>query len=181
MKTSIIDIEDLRKIVRADFAEGKLFWLERPRSFFSDEVSRRKWNSRWAGKEAFTSLTNFGYAQGSILNQKYSAHRVMWALYHGKWPTHQIDHINGDRADNRIKNLRDVPQSQNVKNSRLSSSNTSGFCGVRWDKSRKKWFAYGKSGGPIKNLGRYDCVGLAILARLNFQKENGFSTRHGAK
>ena len=180
MPRTLINIDDLRKLIRADFATGKLFWLERPRHFFKDDASFKKWNSRHAGKEAFTSSNGFGYAQGSILNQKYSGHHVVWALHYGKWPTHQIDHINGIRHDNRIENLRDVPQSQNVKNSRLSSRNTSGICGVRWDRDRHKWSAYGKSGGPIKNLGRYDCIGLAIKARFGFQKEHDFSPRHGA-
>lgn len=181
MTRSLINIDDLRKIVRADFATGKLFWLERPRAFFNDDATFKKWNTRRAGKEAFTSLTSFGYVQGSIFNKKYSGHHIVWALYHGRWPEHQIDHINGIRHDNRIENLRDVPQSENVKNSKLSSNNTSGICGVTWDKSRKKWFAYGKAGGPMKNLGRYDCIGLAIKARITFQSNHGFSDRHGAK
>lgn len=181
MTRTLINTHDLRKLIQADFATGKLFWLERPRSFFKDDASCKKWNAKHAGKEAFTSLTSFGYVQGSILNQKYSGHHIVWALRYGEWPEHQIDHINGIRNDNRIENLRDVPQSQNVKNSCLASNNTSGICGVRWDKDRNKWFAYGKSSGPMKNLGRYNCVGLAIKARLNFQEQNGFSPRHGAK
>lgn len=181
MTRTLIDINDLRKLLRADPATGKLFWLERPRCFFNDDMTCTRWNTRHAGQEAFTSVNNHGYIQGGILNQKYSGHHVIWALCHGRWPRHQIDHINGVRTDNRIKNLRDVPQSQNVKNSRLSSNNTSGICGVRWDGARSKWFAYGRADGPIKNLGRYSCLGLAIKARMKFQKENGFSPRHGTR
>lgn len=181
MSKNLIDIVELRKILRADPSTGKLFWLDRPRSFFPDDASFKRWNTRHAGKEAFTSLTNHGYVQGSILNQKYSGHHVVWALHYGKWPKHQIDHINGIRHDNRIENLRDAPQSENVKNSRLASNNTSGMCGIRWEQAKGKWFSYGKSGGPIKNLGRYACLGMAIKARKKFEAENGFSKRHGIR
>lgn len=57
-----------------------------------------------------------GYVRFFHKNKQYMAHRVAWALYHGRWPKHTIDHINRDGTDNRIQNLRDVPQAVNNRN-----------------------------------------------------------------
>lgn len=57
-----------------------------------------------------------GYRMLSYRNKKYLTHRVIWYLHYGKWPAHNIDHINRDRLDNRIENLRDVSQSINTRN-----------------------------------------------------------------
>ena len=57
-----------------------------------------------------------GYIRVYHRDEQYMAHRIAWALYYNKWPEHTIDHINRDGADNRIENLRDVPQSVNNKN-----------------------------------------------------------------
>ena len=60
----------------------------------------------------------------------YRAHRLIWLMYHGQWPPQEIDHINGDRADNRIVNLRLATASQNRANSKVYKTNRCGFKGV---------------------------------------------------
>ena len=57
-----------------------------------------------------------GYIRFEHRGEQYVAHRVAWALHHGDWPEHTIDHINRDRSDNRLENLRDVPQAVNNTN-----------------------------------------------------------------
>jgi hypothetical protein len=57
-----------------------------------------------------------GYIRFEHRGELYVAHRVAWALYYGSWPEHTIDHINRDPSDNRIENLRDVPQAVNNTN-----------------------------------------------------------------
>ena len=57
-----------------------------------------------------------GYIRIHHRGRLYMAHRIAWALYHGRWPEHTIDHINRDGTDNRISNLRDIPQAENNKN-----------------------------------------------------------------
>jgi hypothetical protein len=64
--------------------------------------------------------------------RKHLAHRLAWLYVHGVWPTHQIDHINGDHSDNRIANLRDVPPRLNKENLRKAQRNNRvGVLGVR--------------------------------------------------
>lgn len=77
----------------------------------------------------------------------------------------QIDHINGNPLDNRRSNLRFVSASDNSRNQKDRSSNTSGFKGVHFDKTRNKWMAF-LGTKPFKNLGRFDTYEEAVAARL---------------
>lgn len=64
------------------------------------------------------SLTKEGYLVTSIDQKTYKCHRLAWLYINGEWPIGQIDHINGNRSDNQIKNLRDVAKQQNAENQR---------------------------------------------------------------
>lgn len=66
-----------------------------------------------------------------------------------------VDHINGDKLDNRRCNLRLATTAENIRNSARSVRNTSGFKGVSFDRSRGKWFASICANRKLKNLGRY--------------------------
>ncbi|MEW9838670.1 HNH endonuclease signature motif containing protein, partial [Mesorhizobium marinum] len=86
--------------------------------------------------------SSHGYTQVEVDYRLYKAHRVIWLMQTGKWPTHQVDHINGMRADNRWKNLREATPLQNARNRRPSKTNNiSGRVGVSFDKAREKWTA----------------------------------------
>lgn len=178
--------ELLRKLLRYDPETGKLFW--KPRN------ERVQWDARWAGKEAFTNLSLNGYKFGRIYYKGYFAHRVAWAISFQEWPNGQIDHINGIRHDNRIKNLRVVSQSDNSKNSSIPSHNSSGFVGVSWCKKRNCWEAhigisvpkYVTKNGKIKtskkiNLGYFKDLNEAIKARKLANEKYGFMPNHGRK
>lgn len=94
--------------------------------------------------------------QGYILFQleglTRQAHRLAWLYVYGKWPEHNIDHINGTRHDNRIANLRDVPQAINAQNQRKAmSNNKSGLLGV--SKNGRYWAATIRIGGKTFHLG----------------------------
>lgn len=84
------------------------------------------------------------------------AHRLAWLYVYGEWPKGDIDHINRERDDNRIANLRDATRSQNIHYSRPSSLNKSGIKGVSWAKKSKKWFAQIKINGRSIHLGSFD-------------------------
>jgi hypothetical protein len=176
--------EMLRKLLRYEPETGKLFWRERSAELFEDKrqpsaQSCKNWNKRWAGKEAFTSHTNYGYKQGSIFNRKYQAHRVIFAMHSIDCRAAEIDHINGVRDDNRLVNLRAVSRWDNARNCGRASDNTSGCTGVSWDRSRGKWVAYIKARGKVINLGRFIKIEDAIAARKAAEKQYGYHKNHG--
>ena len=75
-------------------------------------------------------------------NNTYYYHRVVWLWHNGGWPVHQIDHIDQDKTNNSIENLRDVTQSVNNYNRPMMSDNRSGTNGVSWRKGRQRWVVY---------------------------------------
>lgn len=121
-------------------------------------------NGAIAGMVAGSIHKKQGYRFIGIERRHYKAARLAWLWMTGEWPSHDVDHRNRDRADDRWENLRHATRSQNGCNRGLSR-NTSGFKGVSWDKSRGRWFVSICVGGKQKNLGRFDCVEDAIAAR----------------
>lgn len=96
-----------------------------------------------------------GYIAISLGNDKYLAHRLAWFYIHGEWPTDQIDHINMNKTDNRLCNLRVASNAQNQWNTTLCKNNTSGQRGVRWDKQTSKWRVQVDIEGTHVHLGRF--------------------------
>lgn len=92
----------------------------------------------------------------------------------GKWPTSQVDHINGDRSDNRWANLRQATQSQNSMNIGRRSTNVSGFKGVHWNKATQKWRACITINQKKFHLGLFQTAELAFGAyQLAAEKHHG--------
>lgn len=106
------------------------------------------------GKVAGT-LHGAGYIQIKVDGRLYLAHRLAWMMFHGRSPSGQIDHINGDKSDNRIANLREATGSQNLRNRGKPKNNTSGFKGVSWNSGRRAWLATIHRKGSNKNLGYF--------------------------
>lgn len=97
-----------------------------------------------------------GYLRVAVDGKRYCAHRLVWLIYHDRWPVDQLDHINGARADNRIENLRESTQAENMQNRASSINSTSQYIGVSWHTRRKRWRADIKVNGKQKTLGYYD-------------------------
>jgi HNH endonuclease len=95
------------------------------------------------------------YRRVRIDRKKYLAHRLAWLLTTGEWPRDQLDHINGDRDDNRIANLREVSQSQNQCNARQRRTSKAPYKGVSLHRSGK-WAAQGGFAGSKRHLGLFD-------------------------
>lgn len=167
------DVEYLRARLAYDSENGTLIWK------WCEEMAPH-WNDRFAGKPAFTARTSQGYPHGTIKGHHFTAHRVAWAIFHGSWPTYQIDHINGVREDYRIANLRDVSQAENTKNMAKPRHNTSGVVGVsRTSHGSKPWVATIGSRINYKYLGLFHCLGQAIKARATAASEFGMHPNHG--
>jgi hypothetical protein len=169
--TQLPDIAYLRQRFRYEPETGKLYW--RPHA-----AASRAWNTRYAGVEA-AGAHNAGYFRVSLDGVKQLAHRVAWAVHFGVWPTAQIDHINGDRRDNRVLNLRAVSNAVNSRNAACPKNNTSTVVGVAWVPKRQKWLARIMTRNANKFLGYYDNIEDATTARKNAEKQFGFHENHG--
>jgi hypothetical protein len=114
------DIDPIKLHSLFKYTEGKLFW---------------KKNNKIAG-----SLKPTGYTVVEINNKGVMAHRIIWSMHNGSFDG-QIDHINGNRSDNRIENLRLVNQEQNQWNRKINKNNTIGIKGIRLRKDNNKYEA----------------------------------------
>lgn len=110
---------------------------------------------RWLAGKIKGTNSGHGYIKIGIKGKHIYAHRLAWLYVHSEWPE-EIDHINGDRSDNRIVNLRSVSKAQNNQNMAIQKSNTSGFKGVSWCKDKKKWKAQISINNKNTFIGRYD-------------------------
>ena len=81
---------------------------------------------------------SLGYLKVKIKGKTYFVHRLVFMYCHGRWPI-RLDHVNRNRTDNRLENLRECTHQINNANRGLMSSNSSGFKGVHWSKSAKLW------------------------------------------
>lgn len=115
-------------------------------------------------------LCTKGHRQLKLSGRAYMAHRIAWLMHHGEMPSQQIDHINHNKDDNRISNLRDVSHTVNAQNRALQTKSKSGVLGVhRW---RKRWVAHIRVDSRLINLGVFDTIPEAsaayIAAKLKF-------------
>lgn len=150
----------IRELIDYHPETGAMTWRERPLGYFPDERAWKIWNTRFSGKEAFSTVAHNGYLYGAMFGENFSAHRIAWLYQTGKEPV-EIDHINGDRKDNRISNLRDVDRTNNCRNAALSKRNSSGTVGVSWSKGMKAWDV--RIG--FKRLGYFKNFDEAVAAR----------------
>lgn len=113
----MIGFADANELLRYDSITGLFFWrVDRSAGVRAgDRTGTRHYS---------------GYIHLCIHRHSYLAHRVAWLLSYGQTPETQIDHVNGNRSDNRLCNLRSATRFQNGQNTRLSSINTTGFKGV---------------------------------------------------
>ena len=173
----------LRKLLDYNPETGVLTWRERGIELFADVPERSRicasWNARFANKPV--TCTKDGYLVVRIFAINLRAHRVVWAMHHGRWPEDQIDHVNHDRADNRLENLRHVGRVENARNMSLRHDSKSGVTGVSWIAKRQRWYASIWTGGRTKNLGFYRRKADAIVARKRAEAALGFHKNHGAE
>ncbi|MGX5099908.1 HNH endonuclease [Enterobacter cloacae] len=108
-------------------------------------------------------VTGSGYLAVRHKTIAYTVHRLIWKIVHGTEPQH-IDHINGNRTDNRICNLRAVSRHQNNRNICITKANKSGYIGVRFDERSKKWTSQIKINRKAIHVGTFDSKKEAVVA-----------------
>lgn len=157
---------------------GDFMWLRRD----SDDRGTKIFNATWAGKVA-GKLESDGYVRISMRiggrSRFMRAHRLAWYMVHGAIPSGEIDHINRNRSDNRIENLRDVSRTENMRNKSKPANNKSGYVGVVWVKAKNRWGAFGRVGGASRLLGLYVCKDAAAKVASEFRAVSGYSDTHG--
>lgn len=111
------------------------------------------------GKEA-GSLCDNRYKTVFICGKRYYTHRLIFMMFHGYMPK-EIDHIDRNKLNNKIENLRSVTKAENVANQKIRTDNTSGVRGISWNKSTKKWLVLKQQNNVRKYLGLFDSLELA--------------------
>lgn len=120
-----------------------------------------------------------GYLRVRIGPDVYFAHRLAWLLFFGQWPDGHIDHINHDKSDNRLKNLRLTTLSQNAKNRSPQKGKELNLFGVWWIEETEKWVATITSEGKQYYLGQFTDFFDAACARKSAEIEFNFHPNHG--
>jgi len=122
-----------------------------------------------------------GYKQTLYKGKIYTIHRIIFLMQHGNLPKF-IDHIDGNRTNNRIENLREATHQQNCWNMSFSTRNSSGIKGVSWNKQRKQWIAQVGINGKPMYFGGYKDLELAeLVVQMAREKYHGKYTNHGVK
>lgn len=173
-KADLPPLSVLTALLSYDPETGALTWKRRGRSWFLSDHEFGRWNTRYAGKPAFTAKNNSGYLHGQIFGKAYVASRIAWKMATGEDPI-EVDHLNGDRADNRLANLRSVTRTHNNRNRTMK--NPSGCHGVRPKGS--KWTAEIGGRGRRKWLGTFPTKEEAVTARRKAEAEQGYYQRGG--
>ncbi|MCT4654251.1 MAG: HNH endonuclease [Cohaesibacter sp.] len=177
---SKIDAKKIKDLF--DYCDGALVWTERPLSDFKNAHGRNLFNSRFLGKEAGW-IDHDGYKTIciSIRGKEHSikAHRLVWAWHHGEWPSGILDHIDHNKLNNRIGNLRIVSNLESAKNHPRRKDNTTGVTGVYRIAKRDKWRVLINHDGNLTHVGYYSTLSEAIAARKAAEKVLGFHPNHG--
>ena len=154
-----ITVDDVKSVLSYDEDSGVFTWIA------------TKSYKKIIGKKAGVENSQGYWVIGLFKNHLY-AHRLAWLYVHGEWPEHHIDHINGDRSDNRIANLRESTNSENMQNIKgPRADNKFNLLGVCFDKQRQKFLAQIRLNGKNKYLGRFDNPDSAHEAYMTAKRE----------
>ncbi|ECT8778323.1 endonuclease [Salmonella enterica subsp. enterica serovar Newport] len=142
-------------------------------------TAKVNFSGRQAGS-VIGSQTWQGYYAFSLFGKKCFAHRLAWLLHYGEWPSQPIDHINGIKTENSIRNLRLCSLSQNQFNKPTQKNNTTGVKGVYWNKRDKRYVASVQFNGKKYSAGHHKDIDSAKEAVMKLrEKLAGEFTNHG--
>lgn len=133
------------------YENGKLFYKNKTHKFAKIQI----------GDEAGSLYSN-GYLNVKIHKKPYAIHRLVFMMFHGFLPK-TIDHIDGNKVNNKIENLRECNYVTNGYNRKIGSNNTSGYKNVTWSKRLKKWRVTLICNKKFKDFGYFEDLEFASL------------------
>jgi len=166
----ILDVEFLKDRFDYDPETGKLFWKE------INQINTNLRRSQFAGKEAGYEYQGYIYVR--IGKSNYLSHRICYAIYNEEFPKGIIDHIDGNKKNNKIENLRVCTPAENAKNAKRYLTNKSGITGVRWDKKDNAWrVQIGSNDGKVQKS--FHDFFEACCFRKSMELKLEYSLNHG--
>jgi hypothetical protein len=153
-----ITAENVKDFFSYEKSTGKLFW----------KVKRS--HNALIGEEAGCVEKRHGYRVIRVLNHRYKAHRIVWLYVYGKWPSGIIDHINRNKTDNRVENLRDTTTQINNLNKGLSKASKTGIKNITWHTRDNRYRAAFTINGKQKHLGYFKSIEEAMSAVQSFDR-----------
>lgn len=164
--------EEIKEIVKYSQETGVFIWISsRSNKIKIGDTAGNIWINQHNRKK---------YHRLWLSGRLYLAHRVAWIYMTGSWPNDQIDHIDGNGLNNKWENLREVSGSENQQNTRMKRTNTTGICGVVWNKNANKWQAAINIYNKAVYLGLFENIFDAACARKNAEVKYGFHKNHGS-
>jgi len=156
----------------------------RVKELFDYDGENLIWKARGRGrkhnKPAGCVYSCHGYRLIHIGGKNHRSHRLIWLWVYGEWPSGEIDHIDQNKINNRIENLRDVTTSINQRNAKKRADNTSGISGVHFDKGSGRWQAKIRYNKKQQFLGSYACkYRAASIRHFAMEIEGNYTERHG--
>lgn len=137
-----IALEYLHECFEPDYEKGILYWKERPRHHFINEIAWKSFNSKYANTESGSlfNMKGLSYRKVVLGNIRTYAHRIIYMMYHNVILTkgQMIDHIDNNPSNNAISNLRECSYSQNMSNRRISKNNNTGVKNVSYRPNKYK-------------------------------------------
>lgn len=159
----LLRADEARSLLDLNVETGELRW--------TSAASQGRLTQKVAG-----GIANNGYRAIKIGRKSHLAHRLVWLIVHGEWPAGQIDHIDGNRTNNAISNLRCVTAAQNKQNIAVTGRKTlSGLAGATFipggSRRRDKWESRIKVNGKSTHLGHFDTPEEAHAAYVSAKRQ----------
>ncbi|WP_322884229.1 HNH endonuclease [Sinorhizobium medicae] len=166
-----------------EYDDGRLIWKPRPREKFASDWAWKVWNKRYPGTHAGHRRGD-GYRTIRLsvlgLDSPVRSSRIVWVWHNGKWPSELLDHIDHDRGNDRIENLREASNAANCRNKSLLNVGKSGVFGVAFDEDALTWSARVQCDRQVFSLGTFRSKKEAIAARTAAERLLGFHPNHGS-
>lgn len=142
------------------------------------QLYRKDYNARYSSAQQIDPNRRHPYKTRRINGVRYLEHRLIFLMFHGDMPA-QIDHINGDKLDNRIENLRGATTAENCRNKQTRIDNTSGVKNVSWHRPLKKWRVQICVDMKVRHVGYFEDLDMAKFVASEFRdKYHGEFANH---